>query len=165
MLVRFPLWGLIQLKPHQIWTRHPCSMKCSPRILMILSLYWVSFTVRASWLIHHQHCLGISFALNMRSSTCWMHWTLTNLRVLMKFLEKWSFQSINHKWDQVQHALLVPLAATEEPSRWIAMDVISLLPCSHSGKKYVLMVWDYVTCYLEGVPLHSMMSNMLWRSL
>ena len=34
----------------------------------------------------------------------------------------------------------------------------------HSGNKYVLTVWDYVTCYLEAVPLHSMMSTCCGRA-
>ena len=35
----------------------------------------------------------------------------------------------------------------------IAMDIVGLLPRSHSGKRYVLVVRDYATRYLEAIPL------------
>ena len=35
------------------------------------------------------------------------------------------------------------------------MDNIGPLPCSHSGKRYVLVICNYVTRYPEAIPLHS----------
>ena len=52
-------------------------------------------------------------------------------------------------------APLVPLPIIEEPFRRIAMDIVGLLRCSRSGKKYILVVCNYGTRYPEAIPLRS----------
>ena len=42
-----------------------------------------------------------------------------------------------------------------EPFKCIAMDIIGPLPCSCSGKRYVLVICDYTTRYPEAIPLYS----------
>ena len=50
-------------------------------------------------------------------------------------------------------ARLVPLPVIEEPFTRIAMDVVSPLPRSSSGHKYILVVCDYATHYPEAIPM------------
>ena len=52
-------------------------------------------------------------------------------------------------------APLIPLPVLSEPFKCIAMDIIGPLPCSRSGKQYVLVICDYATRYPEAIPLHS----------
>ena len=52
-------------------------------------------------------------------------------------------------------APLIPLPVLSEPFNRIAMDIIGPLPCSHLGKRYVLVICDYATRYPEAIPLHS----------
>ena len=53
------------------------------------------------------------------------------------------------------HAPLVPLPIIEEPFTRVAMDVVGPLPCSSSGKRFILVICDYATRYPEAVPMKS----------
>ena len=48
-----------------------------------------------------------------------------------------------------------PLPVIEEPFSRIGMDIIGPLPKSRSGKRYVLVICDYATRYLEAVAMRS----------
>ena len=54
-----------------------------------------------------------------------------------------------------QRAPLIPLPVLSEPFKRTAMDIIGPLPRSRSGKRYVLVIYDYATKYPEAIPLHS----------
>ena len=45
------------------------------------------------------------------------------------------------------------------------MDIIGPLPCSHSGKWYVLVICDYVTRCPEAIPLHSIDASHIAEEL
>ena len=50
-------------------------------------------------------------------------------------------------------ASLIPLPIMEEPFKRIAMDVVGPLPCSSSGKRFILVICDYATRYPEAIAL------------
>ena len=52
-----------------------------------------------------------------------------------------------------QRAPLIPLPVIEEPLQRVAMDIVGPLLRSHSGKKYILVICDYVTRYPEAIPI------------
>ena len=45
------------------------------------------------------------------------------------------------------------------------MDIVGPLPCSRSGKKYILVVCDYATQYPEAIPLHSIDAGTIAQEL
>ena len=50
---------------------------------------------------------------------------------------------------------MIPLPIMDEPFSCIAMDIIGPLPRSRAGHRYVLVVCDYATRYLEAVALRT----------
>lgn len=48
---------------------------------------------------------------------------------------------------------MVPLPIISEPFSRIAMDIVAPLPRSRSGMKYILVICDHATRYLEAIPL------------
>ena len=50
---------------------------------------------------------------------------------------------------------LLPLPIMDIPFKRIAMDIVSPLPRSRSGNKYLLVLCDYATRYPEAIPLRS----------
>ena len=52
-------------------------------------------------------------------------------------------------------APLIPLPIISEPFSRMAMDIVGPLPRSRSGNRYVLVMCDYATRYLEAIPLKS----------
>ena len=50
---------------------------------------------------------------------------------------------------------MIPLPIMDEPFSRIAMDIIGPLPRSLAGHRYVLVVCDYATRYLEAVALRT----------
>ena len=56
---------------------------------------------------------------------------------------------------RVRHAPLISLPIVEEPFQRFAMDIVGPLPRSRSGIRYILVICDYATRYLEAVPLKS----------
>ena len=52
-------------------------------------------------------------------------------------------------------APLIPLPVVDEPFQCVAMDIVSPLPKSRSGKRYILVLCDYATRYPEAVALRS----------
>ena len=56
---------------------------------------------------------------------------------------------------RVSKAPLIPLPIISEPFSRIAMDIVGPLPRSKSGNRYVLVICDYATRYLEAIPLRS----------
>ena len=56
---------------------------------------------------------------------------------------------------QVHKAPLIPLPIIAEPFRRIALDIVGPLPKSRTGKRFILVVCDYATCYPEAVGLRS----------
>ena len=52
-------------------------------------------------------------------------------------------------------ALMCPLPIVSEPFSGIAMDIVEPLPCTKLGKRYILIIRDYATRYLEDIPLSS----------
>lgn len=52
-------------------------------------------------------------------------------------------------------APLVPLPIVATPFKWIAMDIVRLLPRSRSRKQYILVVCDYVTRFPEAILMRS----------
>ena len=55
----------------------------------------------------------------------------------------------------VKRAPLIPLPIISEPFSRIAMDIAGPLPCTRSGKRYILVICDYATRYPEAIPLSS----------
>ena len=62
-------------------------------------------------------------------------------------------------------ARLVPLAVIEEPFTRIGMDVVSPLPRSSSGHKYILVVCDYATRYPEAIPMKAVYAEHVTEEL
>ena len=62
-------------------------------------------------------------------------------------------------------APLKPLPIMEEPFKRIAMDIIGPLPKSRSGKRFVLVICDYVTRYPEAVALKSIDAGTIAEEL
>ena len=58
---------------------------------------------------------------------------------------------------------MVPLPIISEPFSRIAMDIVGPLPRSHSGMKYILVIYDYATRYPEEIPLNPSMLIMLQK--
>ena len=54
---------------------------------------------------------------------------------------------------RVGKALLIPLPIISEPFHQIAMDIIGPLPRTTSGKRFILVVCNYATCYPEAVTI------------
>ena len=50
---------------------------------------------------------------------------------------------------------MVPLPIISEPFRRMAMDIVGPLPRSRSGNRFVLVLCDYATRYLEAVPMRT----------
>ena len=55
----------------------------------------------------------------------------------------------------VPKAHLVPLPVVSSPFQKIAIDIVGPLPQSRSGFRYILVICDYATQYLEAIPLRS----------
>ena len=61
-----------------------------------------------------------------------------------------------------------PLSVTtynDVPFKCIAIDIIGPLPCSRSGNKYILMVYDYATRYPEAMVIHSIEAERIAEEL
>ena len=58
---------------------------------------------------------------------------------------------------EVPKALPIPLLSVivSIPFQKIAMDIVGPLPRSHSGCRYIVVICDYATWYLEAIPLQS----------
>ena len=50
---------------------------------------------------------------------------------------------------------MIPLPIIEEPFSRITMDIVGPLPRSRSGHRFVLVLFDYATRYLEAIPMKS----------
>lgn len=67
-------------------------------------------------------------------------------------------------WEQCQRATrrlplkapLQPMPIIEQPFAWIAMDSVSPLPRSTRGHRFLLVIIDYATRYLEAISLLGM---------
>ena len=55
----------------------------------------------------------------------------------------------------VKPAPLIPLPIIEVPFSRIAMDIVGPLPRSRVGNRFILVICDYATRYLEAIPLRS----------
>ena len=60
---------------------------------------------------------------------------------------------------RVRKAPLIPLPIMDMPFRRIAMDIVGPLPCSSTGKRYILVICDYTTRYPEAVALRTIDAN------
>ena len=66
-----------------------------------------------------------------------------NWPTLYKDIEDYRCSCVTYQKSSCQHgpqASLMPLPVLSEPFKRIAMDIIGPLPCSHSGKRYVLVI-------------------------
>ena len=53
----------------------------------------------------------------------------------------------------------------DEPFRRIAMDIVGPLPRSSSGKRYILVIYDYATRYPEAIALRTIDANAVAEAL
>jgi len=54
-----------------------------------------------------------------------------------------------------KQAPLIPLPIIDEPFKCIVMDIVGPLPHSQAGNRYILVVCNYATRYLEAVAIKS----------
>ena len=71
----------------------------------------------------------------------------------------------NSSAHRVKNAPLVTLLIMDEPFRRIAMDIVGLLPCGSSGKRYIIVICDYATRYPEAVALRTLDANAVAEEL
>ena len=55
----------------------------------------------------------------------------------------------------VKKAPLVPLPIMDEPFKRIAMDIVGPLPRSSTGRRFILVIYDYATRYPEAIALRN----------
>ena len=100
----------------------------------------------------------------------------TSCRILQRFYWPSLYQDVARYCKQCEQcqkcapprtrkAPLIPLPIMDEPFQRIAMDIVGPLPCSNSGKRYILVVCDYATRYPEAIPMSSIDANHIAEEL
>ena len=89
------------------------------------------------------------------------HWATQ--RILQQSIGQLYTEMLQSTAGHVDHARrgcatvpLISLLIIDTPFKRVATDIVGPLPCSRSGKRYILVLYDYATHYPEAVALRSL---------